>query len=236
MAPRRSAAHGAVVDRLPGLHGRSGVLASANRGQPGRGHAPDGPQRGVPRCAAVGLRRRRRFARERCDPPAAAQGDGRRAEERDGGAAQEGRRREAADRPRRRRRGQGRPARHAGSAQQPDELHRLPRLVDRRLRPDDRDQRAQRPRALRSHLGGRGQRRPDARPGAADRAVRDRRAVPDHRGDGADRRLRARQVADRIGARAVCRHRARAAGRLHAQDRGARPRISSASSRCRSTR
>ncbi len=137
------------------------------------------------------------------------------------GAGEKGRRRAADQRTDRRRRGPRRAAGDTRPAQQPHQLHRLPRLGHRRVGPDDRDQRAQRAGALRPDLGGGGQRRPDARPGAADRAVRDRRAVPDHRGDGADRRLRAGEVADRIGARAVCRHRARPAGRLHPQDRGA---------------
>ena len=108
----------------------------------------------------------------------------------------------------------------------PGILTALPSLMEYRDwstgrdRPADADDLAQRRRALRQHLRRAGQRRPDVRPGAAARAVRDRRAVPHHRGDGARRRLRARQIAHRFGARALHRHRARPAGRLHPQDRG----------------
>ena len=66
---------------------------------------------------------------------------------------------------------------------------------------------------------------------------RHRRAVPDHRGRRARRSAsRWRKSITGVGARAVHRHRARAAGRLHPQDRRARATISSASWPSRSTR
>ena len=216
---RRSAARDSRVDHLRWVLRRARLHAPSRRRRRRHRHAPAGARDRLSGHGAAGLCGDRRPAGERRHPPATVEGHRRRAEDGHRVAASAGQRHPADDGPRRRRRERG--VRFAGDQHsKPAQPDGVPRLGDRHARLADGDHRAQRRRALRPHLGGAGQRRrPDLRSESAAGAVRDRRAVSHHSGDGADRRLRARQVADRIGAPAVYRDRAGPARRLHAQDR-----------------
>ena len=172
------------------------------------------------------LRGRRRSAGQRRDPHAAAQGHRRRAEERQRGAAARGSTdAKPIDRP---------DGGDAGRATPPTPglLSSLKSFIDYH----DWDTGAAGAmtvsrsslsvaRALRSHLGRRG-RASAARfgQGAADRAVRVGALFLIIEAMALIAGFALAQVDHRIGARAVHRHRARAAGRLHPQDRGAQRR------------